>query len=143
MKGDIARILFYMDVRYEGGYNEPDLTLVEFSDTYPNPEIGNLETLLEWHLLDPVDSFELNRNKVIFSWQGNRNPFIDHPEYVARIWADDVGSTLINIPHGWFMLGVNRIVEADNMAVFFRIYYRSSAYCERCKWECFFARMGI
>jgi len=56
---------------------------------------------------------------VIFSWQGNRNPFIDHPEYVARIWAYDIGSTLINIPNGWFMLGVNRVVEADNMAVFF------------------------
>lgn len=119
VKGDIARILFYMDVRYEGGYNEPDLTLVELLDTYPNPEIGKLETLLEWHLADPVDEFEFNRNEVIFSWQGNRNPFIDHPEYVARIWGADLGSSLISIPNGWFMLGLNRIPEVNTMEALF------------------------
>jgi len=119
VKGDIARILFYMDVRYEGGYNEPDLTLVDYLDTYPNPEIGKLETLLEWHILDPVDEFELNRNEVIYSWQGNRNPFIDHPEYVARIWGDDEALTVVDIPSGWFLLGVNRIPANNTMAGLF------------------------
>ena len=83
IKGDIARILFYMDVRYEGGDDdEPDLTIVEYVNTYPNPEIGKLSTLILWHLQDPVDDFELNRNEAIYGIQGNRNPFIDHPEYV-------------------------------------------------------------
>ena len=87
VKGDIARILFYMDVRYEGGDNEPDLTIVEEVNTYPNPEIGRLTTLLQWHIQDPVDAFELNRNEVIYGIQGNRNPFIDHPEYVSVLWG--------------------------------------------------------
>jgi len=89
VKGDIARILFYMDVRYDGGEGEPNLTIVDMLDTYPNPYIGKLTTLLEWHELDPVDDFELNRNEVIYSWQNNRNPFIDNPEFVDRIWGLD------------------------------------------------------
>ena len=89
IKGDIARILFYMDVRYEGGHDdEPDLTIVEYVNTYPNPEIGKLSTLILWHLQDPVDDFELNRNEAIYGIQGNRNPFIDHPEYVSIIWEN-------------------------------------------------------
>jgi len=86
VKGDIARILFYMDLRYEGGDGEPDLTIIEEVNTYPNPEIGNISTLLLWHLEDPVDAFELNRNEYIYGVQNNRNPFIDHPEYVALLW---------------------------------------------------------
>lgn len=86
VKGDIARILFYMDLRYEGGEGEPDLTIVEEVNTYPNPEIGNISTLLLWHLEDPVDEFELNRNEYIYGVQNNRNPFIDHPEFVALVW---------------------------------------------------------
>ncbi|MFP4478854.1 MAG: endonuclease [Candidatus Izemoplasmatales bacterium] len=38
---------------------------------------------------DPVDDFELNRNNVIYDYQGNRNPFIDNPEYVDLIWGED------------------------------------------------------
>jgi hypothetical protein len=89
VKGDIARILFYMDIRYNGSNNEPDLNLTEELDTYPNPQIGVLSTLLEWHINDPVDDFETNRNEVIYQWQNNRNPFIDHPEYVNLIWGED------------------------------------------------------
>jgi endonuclease I len=89
VKGDIARILFYMDIRYDGSNNEPDLNLTEEIDTYPNPQIGVLSTLLEWHINDPVDDFEENRNEVIYQWQNNRNPFIDHPEYVNLIWGED------------------------------------------------------
>ena len=49
--------------------------------------IGDLATLLEWHLLDPVDDFEINRNNLIYGFQNNRNPFIDHPELVNRIYV--------------------------------------------------------
>ncbi|MGB1430986.1 MAG: endonuclease, partial [Flavobacteriaceae bacterium] len=52
------------------------------------PRHGVRSTLLEWHQLDPVDDFERNRNDVIYSYQGNRNPFIDHPELVDYIWGD-------------------------------------------------------
>jgi endonuclease I len=90
VKGDVARMLFYMDIRYEGGGNEPDLTIVEQVDTYPNPNIGRLSTLLLWHIQDPVDAFEMNRNEVIYGIQNNRNPFIDHPEYATIIWDSEI-----------------------------------------------------
>ncbi len=100
-KGDIARALLYMDVRYEGGthgetgHSEPDLiltndrSLIDSANTGNNESVaymGMLDVLLEWHESDPVDDFERNRNDVIYSHQGNRNPFIDHPEYVACVF---------------------------------------------------------
>ena len=88
-KGDVARIIFYMEVRYEGDNGEEDLEMTNdilFSNN--EPLHGVRSTLLEWHELDPVDDFERNRNDVIYSYQGNRNPFIDHPELVDYIWGD-------------------------------------------------------
>ena len=86
-KGDVARIIFYMDTRYEGNNGELDLTVVDEVNTYPLPEHGRLSTLLLWNEMDPPDAFERNRNNVIFSWQKNRNPFIDNPEYANLIWG--------------------------------------------------------
>jgi len=88
VKGDVARMIFYMDVRYEGGSGELDLTVVDAVNTYPAPEHGKLSILLEWHQQDPPDDFERNRNDVVYSYQDNRNPFIDHPEFVAEIWGN-------------------------------------------------------
>ena len=87
VKGDVARMIFYMVIRYEGEDGEPDLELVERVNTYPAAEHGRLSTLLEWHELDPVNAWERRRNDIIYEqFQGNRNPFIDHPEYAALIW---------------------------------------------------------
>lgn len=86
VKGDVARMLFYMAIRYEGGDGFNDL---EMSSTVgsSSSQIGDLETLLAWNSADPVDAFELRRNDRIYTrWQGNRNPFIDHPEWAAAIW---------------------------------------------------------
>jgi len=90
-KGDVARIIFYMVVRYEGDNGEEDLEMTEsiLSSSSKSPRHGVRSTLLEWHELDPVDDFELNRNDVIYSYQGNRNPFIDHPELVDFLWGDE------------------------------------------------------
>lgn len=94
VKGDVARILFYMVVRYDPGYNYYnetfDLELVDYTtpDNF-DPILGKLSTLLEWHVIDPVDDFEVNRNEVIYSYQQNRNPFIDHPELVDYIWGEN------------------------------------------------------
>ena len=94
VKGDVARILFYMVVRYDPGYNYYnetfDLELVDYTtpDNF-DPILGKLSTLLEWHVLDPVDDFEVNRNEVIYSYQQNRNPFVDHPELVDYIWGEN------------------------------------------------------
>lgn len=87
-KGDVARMIFYMAVRYEGDGGEPDLEVVDQVNTAPNPEHGKLSTLLAWHAQDSVDDFEMNRNEVIYGYQENRNPFIDHPEFVEDIWGD-------------------------------------------------------
>lgn len=85
VKGDVARILFYMATRYEKG-DKVDLELNEKLGNGSAPYHGKLSTLLKWNEQDPVDEFERNRNNVIQKWQGNRNPFIDHPEWVTSIW---------------------------------------------------------
>jgi endonuclease I len=93
VKGDVARMMFYMATRYEGDVaGEPDLELVNFTNT-SGPIFGKLGTLIEWNEEDPVDDFERNRNEVVYSYQHNRNPFIDHPEWVALIWNGDYNNT--------------------------------------------------
>ena len=75
-KGDIARIVFYLLVRYSE------------SDTYQITNVAtSMEMLLTWNDLDPVDDFELLRNERSFNVQNNRNPFIDHPEFARLIWG--------------------------------------------------------
>lgn len=89
VKGDIARALFYMDVRYEGEMNEPDLVLTDGETTSGCDCMSQLQTLLRWHAIDPVDDRERRRNDLIYSdMQENRNPFIDHPEWVRLIWGE-------------------------------------------------------
>ncbi|MCK5387850.1 MAG: endonuclease [Candidatus Izimaplasma sp.] len=87
VKGDVARMIFYMAVRYEGDDGYTDLELNDLVNNINSPYIGRLSILLEWHLNDLPDAFEMNRNDVIYSYQGNRNPFIDHPEFVQLIWG--------------------------------------------------------
>lgn len=87
VKGDVARMILYMAVRYEGGDSWPDL---EPNDAVTNGSVpfhGRLSVLKQWNDEDPPDSFEERRNEIIYNtYQGNRNPFIDHPEWVEAIW---------------------------------------------------------
>lgn len=100
-KGDIARTLFYMDVRYAGDVdNEPDLQLVDAINT-SGTQLGRLSTLIRWHFQDPPDDFERRRNDLIHAhWQGNRNPFIDHPEWVLKVWEYNLGIATVAGVHG-------------------------------------------
>ncbi len=93
-KGDMARAVLYMAIRYEGGthpttgQNEPDLEMTDNASlivlTSSSPAyMGLLSTLIGWHQADPPDTAERARNEVIYSFQGNRNPFIDHPEWAT------------------------------------------------------------
>lgn len=91
-KGDLARGYFYMATRYqnvidswENNTNESDAVLN--GDSYTVFEPWMIDMMINWHTNDPVDQKELDRNDAIFAIQGNRNPFIDHPEYVAAIWS--------------------------------------------------------
>lgn len=86
-KGDVARGVFYLAVRYNG---------LEIVNGYPEGmvgQFGDLQLLLDWHRNDPPDDFEMNRNNVIYNWQFNRNPFIDQPDLVEYIWGNMVGET--------------------------------------------------
>ena len=91
-KGQIARMVFYMATRYELGDNGkkekmPDLYLLDKNAKQTGqPWIGDLCTLVKWNQSYPVSNFEKRRNNRVQALQGNRNPFIDHSEWVNLIW---------------------------------------------------------
>ncbi|MDP5081657.1 MAG: endonuclease [Winogradskyella sp.] len=89
-KGDVARSVLYMEIRYNG------LQIVNGFPALESPatgDLGDLATLLDWHRNDPPDDFEMNRNNVVYNWQKNRNPFIDQPLLVEYIWGANAGDT--------------------------------------------------
>jgi endonuclease I len=112
--GMIAREEFYMATRYNGsesGTNDLEL-MAGNPDTTNNPnKLGDLNRMIEWNYAAPPDAFERNRNQVIFGsnsnsspldhalnplyYQGNRNPFTDHPEWVWSIFAKDASNNPI------------------------------------------------
>jgi len=85
-KGDFARTYFYMATRYyteDGNWNNNDM----MNKSQPKPWALNM--LYQWHLQDTVSQKEIDRNNDVYGIQHNRNPFIDHPEWVDSIWFDD------------------------------------------------------
>ena len=89
-KGDLARGQLYMVTRYEnlvGGWvgngNAGDILS---GNSYPALDAWDIKLMFKWHSQDPVSQKELDRNNAVYALQGNRNPYIDHPEYVALIW---------------------------------------------------------
>lgn len=84
--GDVARAIFYMAVRYNG------LNVVngDVAET-PTGYIGDLATLLTWNHADPADDFEMNHNNVVFTWQKNRNPFVDYPDLADYVFGVKYG----------------------------------------------------
>jgi len=91
-KGDIARIYFYMATRYEDEIGSWENANANGSDPVLDGsstqvfEDWYLSVLLQWNAQDPVSQRELDRNQAAYNYQGNANPFIDHPEYVQLIW---------------------------------------------------------
>lgn len=101
LKGNVARAMFYMDIRYEGGTHgvtgvaEPDLRLTNdmslvtaSSGNAAVAYMGALSVLLQWHAEDPVTEAERLRNAAVQSYQGNRNPFVDNPQWVACLYQN-------------------------------------------------------
>lgn len=80
-KGDAARAILYMDTRYS------HLSLISTGQSLGSNQFGYLDQLLQWHNEDPVDAWETNRNDRVFFYQNNRNPYIDHPEWVALVYG--------------------------------------------------------
>lgn len=95
VKGDVARIIFYLYTHYNDYSNVGGTTNgsggkfgdLDFSLIVDGSEEQAIETLLAWNELDPVSQQEEDRNEAVASYQGNRNPFIDHPEYADYIWG--------------------------------------------------------
>ena len=91
-KGDIARIYFYMATRYEDEIGSWENANDDGSDPVLDGtndhvfENWYLNVLIQWHNQDPVSQREIDRNNAVYNYQGNRNPFIDHPEWVNAIW---------------------------------------------------------
>ena len=98
VKGDVARMIFYMATRYKGDAgNEPDLEVVDYIPSDASlPYHAMLSTLLIWNEQDPPDDFEINRNEVIYGFQGNRNPYIDHPEWVQCVFGIGCNSLIFS-----------------------------------------------
>lgn len=95
VKGDVARIIFYLYTHYNDYSNVGGTTNgrgrcgdLSFSMIVDGNEDEAIDTLLSWNELDPVSQQEEDRNEAVASYQGNRNPFIDHPEYADYIWGD-------------------------------------------------------
>ncbi|MFC3160754.1 Por secretion system C-terminal sorting domain-containing protein [Chryseobacterium arachidis] len=96
-KGDVARMIFYFVTRYETQLE----TFTSANGTgnmlgtsaFPGLQNWELDQLLIWHLQDPVSPAEVRRNNATYTYQGNRNPYIDHPEYVNQIWGTPVIDT--------------------------------------------------
>jgi endonuclease I len=98
-KGDIARSFFYMATRYENFIanwvnNNPDGAKMLNGSSAQAYQEWAIDLLLTWHYEDPVSQKEIDRNNAAYQFQGNRNPFIDHPEFACQIWNFDICETL-------------------------------------------------
>ncbi len=81
VKGDVARICLYVYVRYGGELAQCNKITNVFQ---------SVDVLLEWCALDPVDTWEMGRNEVVGAIQGNRNVFIDYPEYAWLLFGKEI-----------------------------------------------------
>ena len=95
-KGDLARTYFYMATRYENVIdtwqnNNPGDTAILDGTSFPVFKTWYLQMLLSWNSQDRVSQKEIDRNEAVYLIQHNRNPYIDHPEYVNLIWGNPIG----------------------------------------------------
>lgn len=92
-KGDVARMIFYFVTRYENQLSSFSTGNMLGDSAFPGLQIWELNQLLAWNALDPVSAAEIERNNKSYVFQGNRNPYIDHPEYVNQIWGTPIVDT--------------------------------------------------
>ena len=85
VKGDIARIYFYMITRYESSCGSWGHDV--FTSTYPGLTQWTLNMMMRWSKDDPVDDREVERNNAVYATQHNRNPFVDYPGLEEYTWG--------------------------------------------------------
>lgn len=106
-KGDIARAQLYMAARYDNliasWQNNGNANDVLAGNAYPAYDAWYISLLISWHNLDPVSDKERKRNDAVYAIQNNRNPFVDSPQFVQRIWGGSlateptIGSTNLQV----------------------------------------------
>ena len=138
-KGDVARSLLYFAVRYEGKLGNFNFTTNASDPTKDqNPLDGSEEKayenwyiamLLNWHQQDPVSQREIDRNNSVFNLQKNRNPFVDHPEWVSAIWnqtTDNVApaapSSLLLARNSAYFVNLTWQANSETDVIGYRIY---------------------
>ena len=84
--GDVARAMFYMAAMYDWLNLTDDTSQSSLTYSFNHTDMALLSALITYHYLDLPDSFEMNRNQVIYFYQNNRNPFVDYPHFVELIW---------------------------------------------------------
>ncbi|MBR5843996.1 MAG: endonuclease [Bacteroidaceae bacterium] len=87
-KGDFARMYMYFVTCYQDYVWRSNGTNMFITGSYPTLNDYSQELLLKWHRQDPVSKKELDRNNAVYSFQYNRNPFIDYPQIAEYIWGD-------------------------------------------------------
>ena len=85
IKGDMARIYFYMITRYEGSCGSWGNSV--FTSQYPGLTQWTLDMMMRWSKDDPVDDREVERNNAVYETQHNRNPFVDYPGLEEYTWG--------------------------------------------------------
>ncbi|OOB84306.1 ribonuclease [Flavobacterium columnare] len=134
-KGDIARNYFYMATRYEDKISNWQNITVDANAVLDGSndqvyEKWYLDLMITWHLQDPVSQKEIDRNNAVCAAQHNRNPFIDHPEYVCQIWSAQCQAlsnaefqlqtniSLYPNPSNGELIKINSEIELDEIQVY-------------------------
>ncbi|WBV58390.1 endonuclease [Chryseobacterium daecheongense] len=97
-KGDVARMIFYFVTRYQSKLSSFSSGNMLGNTAFPGLQTWELNVLLAWHNQDPVSQAEILRNNASYTYQGNRNPFIDNPAYVDQIWGSQQPSNDTQAP---------------------------------------------
>lgn len=123
-KGDVARMLLYFATRYQNnifdqGWDAPNASI-------NNPRDGSvdqfyeqwfIDLLLDWHAQDPVSQREIDRNNDVYVHQNNRNPYVDHPQYVSMIWTSSIapsGGLFATLTDTYVDANGNNIIDAGD-----------------------------
>lgn len=141
-KGDVARMIFYFVTRYESQLSGFSTGNLLGGSAFPGLQTWELNVLMKWSAQDPVSPTEIERNNAAYAFQGNRNPYIDHPEWVQQVWGSGTVTTDTQAPSAPANLFASEIstasvtlswnASADNIAVTnYKIYvngvYRSTS----------------
>jgi len=141
-KGDVARTLLYFAVRYEGKLSSfntafsTSSTITPATDQCPFDgteeraiDLPYIQMLKQWNVLDPVSQREIDRNNSVYNIQKNRNPFIDHPEWVNLIWSETPDSvaplapaSLVSTQQNAYFVNLSWNPTTDTDILGYRIY---------------------